>query len=73
MGRSDKVKPGESKFGVLLRSLLGARIGTTVQVARGTVHAHGLSWVAYEIIIPGVGVYTLPSKNSLPRYVEVLE
>lgn len=61
------------KLGVLRIPLLGARIGTTVQVARGTVHAHGLSWVTYEIIIPGVGVYTLPSKSMLPRYVEILE
>lgn len=44
---------GEMKLGVLLRSLLGARIGTTVQVARGTVHAHGLPWVTCEVIIPG--------------------
>ena len=64
---------GEMKLGVLRISLLGARIGTTVQVARGTVHAQGLSWVTCEVIIPGVGVYTLPSKNSLPRYVEILE
>ena len=64
---------GEMKLGVLRISLLGARIGTTVQVARGTVHVHGLSWVTCEVIIPGVGVYTLPSKNALPRYVEILE
>ncbi len=64
---------GEMKLGVLRISLLGARIGTTVQVARGTVHGHGLSWVTCEVIIPGVGVYTLLSKNSLPRYVEILE
>lgn len=64
---------GEMKLGVLRISLLGARRGTTVQVAHVTVHAHGLSWVICEVIIPGVGVYTLPSRNSLPRYVEILE
>ncbi len=64
---------GEMKLGVLRISLLGARIGTTVQVARGTVHAHGLPWVTCEVIIPGVGVYRLPHKNALPRYVEILE
>ena len=63
----------EMKLGVLRVPLLGARIGTTVQVARGTVHVHGLSWVTFEVIIPGVGVYTLPSKNALPRYVAILE
>ncbi len=64
---------GEMKLGVLRISLLGARRGTTVQVTHRIVHAQGLSWVICEVIIPGVGVYTLPSKNSLPRYVEVLE
>lgn len=61
------------KLGVLRESLLGARIGTVVQVRHFDEHFFELSWVTYEIIIPGVGVYTLPSKNSLPRYVEVLE
>ena len=61
------------KLGVLRISLLGARIGTTVQVARGTVHAHGLSWVTCEVIIPGVGVYTLPYMRELRLYVEILE
>ena len=61
------------KLGVLRISLLGARIGTVVQVAHVTVHAHGLSWVTCEVIIPGVGVYWLPHKNALPRYVEILE
>lgn len=61
------------KLGVLRIPLLGARIGTTVQVARGTVRAYGLSLVTCEVIIPGIGVYTLLSKNALPRYVEILE
>lgn len=61
------------KLGVLRISLLGARIGTTVQVARGTVHAHGLPWVTCEVIIPGVGVYTLPYMRELRLYVEILE
>lgn len=64
---------GEMKLGVLRISLLGARIGTTVQVARGTVHAHGLPWVTCEVIIPGVGVYTLPYMRELRLYVEILE
>ena len=61
------------KLGVLRISLLGARIGTTVQVARGTVHAHGLPWVTCGVIIPGVGVYTLPYMRELRLYVEILE
>jgi len=61
------------RLGVLLRSLLGARIGTVVQVRHFEEYFLDLSWVTYEIIIPGVGVYTLPSKSMLPRYVEILE
>lgn len=61
------------RLGVLLRSLLGARIGTVVQVRHFEEVFLDLSWVTYEIIIPGVGVYTLPSKSMLPRYVEILE
>ena len=61
------------KLGVLRESLLGARIGTVVQIHLVEDYSLDLSWVTYEIIIPGVGVYTLPSKNSLPRYVEILE
>ena len=61
------------RLGVLLRSLLGARIGTVVQVRHFEEYFLDLSWVTYEIIIPGVGVYTLPSKNALPRFVEILE
>ena len=54
------------KLGVLRRSLLGARIGTIVQVRH-------LEDYLYEIVIPGIGVCTLLSKNALPRYVEILE
>ena len=61
------------KLGVLLRSLLGARIGTVVQIHRVEDYSLDLSWVTYEIIIPWVGVYRLPHKNALPRYVEILE
>ena len=61
------------RLGVLLRSLLGARIGTVVQVCYFEEYFLDLSWVTCEVIIPGVGVYTLPSKNALPRYVEILE
>ena len=61
------------RLGVLLRSLFGARIGTVVQVRHFEEYFLDLSWVTYEIIIPGVGVYTLPHKNALPRYVEILE
>ena len=61
------------RLGVLLRSLLGARIGTVVQIHSVEDYFLDLSWVTYEIIIPGVGVYTLPSKSMLPRYVEILE
>lgn len=61
------------RLGVLLRSLFGARIGTVVQVRHFEEYFLDLSWVTYEIIIPGVGVYTLPSKNALPRFVEILE
>lgn len=61
------------KLGVLRRSLLGARIGTTVQVARRQVHIRGQSWVAHEITVPGIGVYTLPYMRELRLYVEILE
>ena len=61
------------KLGVLRRSLFGARIGTVVQVRHFEEYFLDLSWVTCEVIIPGVGVYTLPSKNALPRYVEILE
>lgn len=64
---------GEMKLGVLLRSLLGARIGTVVQIHSVEDYSLDLSWVTYEIIIPGAGVYRLPHKNALPRYVEILE
>lgn len=61
------------RLGVLLRSLLGARIGTVVQVRHFEEYFLDLSWVTYEIIIPGIGIYPLPSKSALPRYVEILE
>ena len=61
------------RLGVLLRSLLGARIGTVVQVRHFEEYFLDLSWVTCEVIIPGVGVYRLPHKNALPRYVEILE
>ena len=61
------------KLGVLRESLLGARIGTVVQIHLVEDYSLDLSWVTYEIIIPGVGVYRLLHKNALPRYVEILE
>ena len=61
------------KLGVLRKPVFGARVGTVVQVTRRQVHIQGQSWVAHEITVPGVGVYRLPHKNALPRYVEILE
>mgnify|MGYP000113702123 CR=1 FL=1 len=61
------------KLGVLRESLLGARIGTVVQIHRVEDYSLHHSWIAYEIIIPGVGVYRLPHKNALSGYVEILE
>ena len=61
------------RLGVLLKPLFGARMGTVVQIHSVEDYSLDLSWVTCEVIIPGIGVYTLPLKNALPRYVEILE
>ncbi len=64
---------GEMKLGVLLRSLLGARIGTVVQVTYIECGPPDMPRVIYEVRIPGIGCFDLLNDDCVRTYVEILE
>ena len=57
MERSDKVKPGESKFGILREPLANVAAGAVVKVSRGRYKSLEDEFFSYEIDIPGVQTY----------------
>ena len=73
MERSDKVKPGESKFGILREPLGEVAAGTTVQVTYRECGPPDMPRVIYEVRIPGIGCFDLLNDDCVRTYVEILE
>ena len=73
MERSDKVKPGESKFGILREPLTNVAAGAVVKVSRGRYKSLEDEFFSYEIDIPGVRTYRGLTKSTVESLVEILE